>query len=327
MTYLAANLLIALIALLFERFVGYPAALYRAVRHPVVWMGALIALMDRLFNRSVFSESGRRLGGAFALLFLLFATLVLSGLLASVLRSLPGGALVEAVLASSFLAQRSLSDHVRAVAGALLESVEAGRGAVSLIVGRDPETLDESGIAKAAIESLAENTADGVIAPLFWLVLFGLPGAALYKAVNTADSMIGHRSEKYRAFGWASARLDDLVNYPASRLTGALFAVAAFFSRRWNGRAALAAMMRDAPRHLSPNAGWPEAAMAGALGLALGGARSYGERQVHLAAMGDGRAVLGRDDIGNALALYARSLTLLFFFLILLLYAILSLAA
>lgn len=310
MSYLAANLVIALIALLFERLIGYPDRLYRLVRHPVVWMGWLIGLSDRLLNRDSLTFEWRRLNGAFALFALLLATLIFSGLVSGALRALPGGLLIEALLATSLIAQKSLGSHVRAVAEGLTQGLEAGRLAVSKIVGRDPATLNESEIAKAAVESLAENTADGVIAPLFYLALFGLPGAALYKAVNTADSMIGHKSEKYRAFGFAAAKLDDIANYPTSRMTGGLFAIVAFFSRQWSGKAALRAMLRDADHHVSPNAGWPEAALAGALGLRLGGPRTYDSRRVDLATMGRGRATLTGADIATALALYSRSLSL-----------------
>ena len=181
---------------------------------------------------------------------------------------------------------------------------EHGREPVGRIVGRDVTKLDEAGVARAAIESLAENFSDGIVAPALWMALLGLPGALAYKTVNTADSMIGHRSPRYLEFGWASARFDDLVNLPASRLAAGLLALAA----EGNGRIALATALREARKHASPNAGWPEAAMAGALGLKLGGPRSYGETQVAGATLGDGRAEANRDDIWRALALYRRAL-------------------
>jgi adenosylcobinamide-phosphate synthase len=182
---------------------------------------------------------------------------------------------------------------------------------VSAIVGRDPAHLDESGIAKAALESLAENASDGVVAPVFWFAIAGLPGIALYKAINTADSMIGHKSQRYLKFGWAAARLDDLVNLPCSRLSGLLFVAAAGLTNSDSGRAAFTAMMRDAGKHVSPNAGWPEAALAGALGIRLGGPRSYDGRTVDLATMGEGRSQLEANDIRRGLRLYGRALTLL----------------
>jgi adenosylcobinamide-phosphate synthase len=218
------------------------------------------------------------------------------------------GWLVLGIAASSLLASRSLYDHVRAVAAALeRDGLAAGRDVVARIVGRNPAVLDEAGVARAAIESLAENFSDAVVAPALWCAVLGLPGIALYKAINTADSMLGHRTPRHEAFGWASARLDDVVNLPASRLAGLLLALAA-------GRGALgalAAMRRDAPRHRSPNAGWPEAAMAGALGLRLAGLRVYGATRIDDAWMGDGRAEAGVADIHHALALYRRACALL----------------
>ncbi|QPC44373.1 cobalamin biosynthesis protein CobD [Kaustia mangrovi] len=303
----AANLAILLAALVGERLVGYPDALYRAIRHPVVWMGAAVGGLDRALNRPSLAASGRRLLGVIGLAVLILLVLAVTVPLSLALRALPGGWIAEALIAASLLAQKELARAVGAVADGLETSLGAGREAVRHIVGRDPQALDGSGVACAAIESLAENAADGVVAPAFWFAVAGLPGIAVYKAINTADSMIGHRSPRHEAFGWAAARLDDLVNLPASRLTGLLFALAAP-SRL---RATLAAMRRDAPAHVSPNAGWPEAAMAASLGIRLGGPRTYGGRTVALATMGDGRAVLTAEDIRSALALYNRMLTLL----------------
>jgi adenosylcobinamide-phosphate synthase len=185
--------------------------------------------------------------------------------------------------------------------------VTGGREAVSHIVGRDVAVLDVAGIARAAIESLAENFSDGVVAPVFWMLIAGLPGAAVYKAVNTADSMIGHRTPRYQAFGWAAARLDDLLNLPASRLSAFLIIAAASVTPRASASGAWRAVRRDAGRHRSPNAGYPEAAMAGALGLALAGPRSYGGVRVDDALMGDGRRAADAGDIRAALGLYRRA--------------------
>jgi adenosylcobinamide-phosphate synthase len=231
--------------------------------------------------------------------------------IALALRRLPYGWIAEAIVATPFLAQKSLGDHVRAVADGLDRSLAEGRSAVSRIVGRDPEMLDRSGVARAALESLGENASDGIVAPAFWLALMGLPGIVLYKAINTADSMIGHKSPRHLAFGWASARLDDLVNLPAARLTALLFAAAALFSSMDKAKAAFIAMKRDAHRHVSPNAGWPESALAGALGVTLGGPRSYGGRHVDLATMGDGNGEIDESDIRRGLILYGRALSLL----------------
>jgi adenosylcobinamide-phosphate synthase len=222
-----------------------------------------------------------------------------------ILLALPFGVLMTGVLASTLLAQRSLYRHVAAVAVALEQGdVAAGRAAVAHIVGRDTNSLDGAGVARAAIESLAENFSDAVVAPIVWMVIGGLPGAALYKAINTADSMIGHRTPRHEAYGWAAARLDDLVNLPASRLSAGLLIAAAAMSKKADAEAAAEAVRRDAPHHRSPNAGYPEAAMAAALGLALAGPRSYGGVEVNDAMMGDGRREARASDIRRALALY-----------------------
>jgi adenosylcobinamide-phosphate synthase len=219
--------------------------------------------------------------------------------------------LLVALLAASLIAQRSLHRHVADVADALDKGgLAAGQAAVARIVGRDPDSLDTAGVARAAIESLAENFSDAVVAPVIWLVIGGLPGIALYKAINTADSMIGHRTARHEAFGWAAARLDDLVNLPASRLS-ALLLIAAALSRKGSAAAAWRAVRRDASRHRSPNAGYPEAAMAGALALSLAGPRVYGARRVADAFMGDGRIDADAGDIRRALALFRQADALL----------------
>lgn len=295
--------LLPLLAVLAELLLGYPDAVFRRIGHPVVWIGALIRGMEARLNRG--SAARRRLGGVVAVLGLVAVAVGVGGALAAVLRG-PAGMAVAACLGGSLIAQRSLAAHVRRVAEALeAGGVAAGRVAVSHIVGRDPEALDGAGVSRAAVESLAENFSDGVVAPVLWMTVGGLPGAVAYKAVNTADSMIGHRTERYRAFGWAAARLDDLVNLPASRLTALLLVAAAALVPGASPRAALRAVRRDAGRHRSPNAGWPEAAMAGALGFALAGPRSYGGVVVEDAVMGrGGRRDLGPADIRRALRLY-----------------------
>ena len=218
---------------------------------------------------------------------------------------LPFGLIAVAVVASTLIAQRSLHRHVADVAAALeRDGIAAGRAAVAKIVGRDTDTLDAAGVARAAIESLAENFSDGVVAPVFWMAIAGLPGAALYKAINTADSMIGHRTPRHEAFGWAAAKLDDLVNLPASRLSALLLVAAATLSKNGSAAAAWRAVVRDAARHRSPNAGYPEAAMAGALGLSLAGPRVYGGVTIDDATMGDGRRDATAADIRRALTLY-----------------------
>lgn len=296
---------LAPLALLLERLVGYPRPLYTAIRHPVVWMGALISWLDQRLNKG--TGKGR---GILALLVLLLVTAAITVPLTIGLRWIPFGWIVEAILATSLLAQRELARAVKAVADALAHSLDAGRKQVSQIVGRDPQTLDEPGVARAAIESLAESSSDGVIAPLFWLVIGGLPGIALYKAINTADSMIGHKTERHRDFGWASARLDDLVNWIPARLTALLFCAAAFWVKGADAEKGWTTALRDASKHDSPNAGWPEAALAGALGYSLGGARTYDGETHNLPEFGSGRGDLGPADIRKSLELYAMMLNL-----------------
>lgn len=262
------------LAMAIDGVLGWPGRLYARIGHPVTWLGRAIALLDRRLNRESHGAALRRLAGCGTLL----AIVALAALPAwAVSRALPGGALgllMTAVLAWPFLAVRSMHDHVLAVATPLSQGdLPGARRAVSMIVGRNPEALDEAGVARAALESLAENTSDGIVAPLFWGVLLGLPGIAAYKAVNTLDSMIGHRTPRHDAFGWASARFDDLVNLAPARLTGLIFALVSGAPAR-----ALACMRADAARHRSPNAGWPEAAMAGALGIRLSGPRVYAGR-------------------------------------------------
>lgn len=305
------SLLILAGALLAEAALGYPRPLFAAIRHPVVWMGALIGGLDRRLNREDLSFRRRRRRGVLAVGLLLLACGLPALLLqAAILAGLPKPAALGllALLAASLPAQRSLHQHVLAVAEGLEDGgLEGGRAAVAMIVGRNPETLDEAGVCRAAIESLAENFSDGVVAPAFWLGAGGLPGAVLYKAVNTADSMIGHRSPRHEAFGWAAARLDDGVNLPASRLAALWLVLAAWLSPGFDAAGAWRAVRRDAGRHRSPNAGWPEAAMAGALGLRLAGPRVYGTERVEDAWMGEGRARAGVEDLRRALLLYRRA--------------------
>ncbi|MDE2788859.1 MAG: adenosylcobinamide-phosphate synthase CbiB [Paracoccaceae bacterium] len=255
---------ILLIALLADAVVGDPRWLWRHIPHPVALTGRLIEWLETRLN----AGDHRRLKGA-----LVVAGLVAAAVLAGVgVQELPDLGIVEIVLVMILLAQGNLASEVGAVAVSLRDSLEAGRARVSRIVGRDPEALDSAGVARAAIESAAENFSDGVVAPAFWYVVAGLPGLVVYKAVNTADSMIGYRNERYSDFGWAAARLDDILNWLPARLTAALIAVT------HGSRRAFACMLRDGPLHRSPNAGWPEAAMAAVLGVSLAGPRRYGGR-------------------------------------------------
>ncbi|WP_127596999.1 adenosylcobinamide-phosphate synthase CbiB [Nitratireductor alexandrii] len=298
----------AFLSLLVERAAGYPDRLFMAIGHPVTWIGALIDRLDQRWNRETDSPARRRHAGLAALVTIALLTGGAGLGLQALLMTLPASIALAlaACLAATLIAQKSLDDHVAAVAGALeTGGLDAGRAAVSQIVGRDPDTLDEAGVSRAAIESLAENFSDGVTAPLVWLALAGLPGIAVYKAVNTADSMIGHRTPRHEDFGRAAARFDDLINLPASRLTALALVAAAALLPSMSGRNAWRAVRRDAKNHRSPNAGWPEAAMAGALGLALAGPRSYGGHVVDDAVMGQGgRRSADASDIRRALTLY-----------------------
>ncbi len=301
---------LAVLVLVVESFVGYPLAVQKLMGHPIEWIGKLISYIDEGLNDPEVDAAQNRRHGILAIILLSVAVGIPTWILAKTLSQYSYGWIINVALATTFIAQKSLRDHVSAVDRALGLSLSAARFEVKKIVGRDPETLNENGIAKAALESLAENTADGITAPIFWYALLGLPGLVIYKAINTADSMIGHKSEKYVNFGWAAAKLDDLVNLPASRLTGLMFAVAAWINSKSNAQNALQSIWRDAGQHQSPNAGWPEAAMAGALGLRFGGPRHYDGEIVDLPFMGDGRDV-ERADIVRGLVLYDRALIVL----------------
>ncbi len=295
-------------ALALEAIFGYPAFLLRVIGHPIMWIGALIGATESRLNWQSSNAQIQKLSGVVALAFWLICVGICGGVVTRLLGTSLFGELVLALLATSLLAQRSLHEYVHAVATALEhEGLEPARAAVSRIVGRNAADLDEAGIARAAIESLAENFSDGVVAPAFWLAVGGLTGAMLYKTINTADSMVGHRTPRFANFGWGSARLDDLVNLPAARLAALLFAAAAVFGGFASAREVWRATRRDAPKHLSPNAGWPEAAMARALGLKLGGPRVYGENVVDGAFMGDGRCDANAKDIFRALELFRRA--------------------
>ena len=294
--------------MLIELCFGYPERLFRTIGHPATWIGRLMVALDRWLNREAAGPTERRAAGVAALLILLAAVGALALIVERELLRLPFGILVTGLVASTLLAQRSLHKHVADVADALNKhGIASARTAVSRIVGRDSESLDAAGIARAAIESLAENFSDAIVAPVLWMAIAGLPGAALYKAINTADSMIGHRTPRYADFGWAAARLDDLVNLPASRLAALLLVAAAALRKDASVDAAWRTVRRDAARHRSPNAGFPEAAMAGALGLSLAGPRVYDGVRVEDAMMGNGRRDADAADIRRALALFRRA--------------------
>ncbi|MER8808563.1 adenosylcobinamide-phosphate synthase CbiB [Mesorhizobium australicum] len=301
------SVLIAFLSLIVEFALGYPDWLFRAIGHPVTWFGRLISFLDLRLNRATDPDALRRQRGVEALLFIVLVPAI-AGLCVQLvlLWFVPLGWIIAVFLATSLLSQKSLYEHVEAVADALDSGgLDMGRAAVSRIVGRDPETLDRAGVCRAAIESLAENFSDGIVAPAFWTGVGGLAGGAAYKAANTADSMIGHRTPRHEAFGWAAARFDDWINLPASRLTALLIVLASLLVEGADPRGAWQAVRRDAKKHRSPNAGWPEAGMAGALGLALAGPRSYGGIMVDDIFMGEGgRRDVDSGDIRRALKLY-----------------------
>ncbi|GAB1378260.1 adenosylcobinamide-phosphate synthase CbiB [Pararhodobacter aggregans] len=289
-----------LIAMAIDAAIGWPDALYRRIGHPVTWIGALIAALEARLNRG----AARRAKGVLTALVVIGLTGGLAGLVVALLPGGWPGTLIAGVLAWPLVAIRSMHQHVAAVARPLAAGdLGEARYAVSMIVGRDPSMLDEAGVARAAVESLAENTSDGIVAPLFWGAVAGLPGIAAYKAINTLDSMIGHRNARYELFGWASARIDDLVNLAPARLTGALFALCSA-----RPGAAFRTMARDARHHRSPNAGWPEAAMAGALGIRLSGPRVYGDRVAQEPWVNAGAPDPEAQDLARGLGLYRRAM-------------------
>ncbi|MGH6924157.1 MAG: adenosylcobinamide-phosphate synthase CbiB [Propylenella sp.] len=304
MTPLAVTLLVLSAALVIDRVAGDPPWLWTRVQHPIVLIGRSVDALDALLNDQRSPPSARRLRGVAMTALLVIAGGAVGWAFHAFLAAIPFGLAVEAVIVSILLAQKSLIDHVETVGRALVSGgLEGGRRAVARIVGRDVSALDEAGVARAAMESGAENFSDGVIAPAFWYLLLGLPGIFVYKVVNTADSMVGHRSSRHEAFGWAAARFDDLLNFAPARLSAVLLAAAAAISG-CDGRRAASAAWRDAPRHKSPNAGWPEAALAGALGVAFGGPRRYGELKVDGAWLNpEGSANAGPADILAAIRL------------------------
>lgn len=278
--------MVLVLAMILDAAFGEPAWIWRHLPHPAVVMGRLIGRADRRFN----TGAARRLKGVIVMVALVAG----AGLLGWLIGKLPYHCVIETVIAAILIAQRSLVDHVRAVASGLRQSLEAGKRAVSMIVGRDTEDMREADVARAALESAAENLSDGVIAPVFWFLVAGLPGILIYKITNTADSMIGHLTPRHRDFGWAAARFDDLLNLIPARLTALLLAV----SHGWLDPRPI---LRDAPQHRSPNAGWPESTLAPILNVALSGPRSYnGTMRWFPWVWPEGRRDAGPDDIDAA---------------------------
>ena len=283
---MTAALLVA--ALLLDAAFGEPGWLWSRWPHPAVLMGRVVNALDRTLNHG----PAQREKGVLALVVMVAGAAIVGIAIAAV----PDFGLLEVVVAAILLAQRSLCDHVADVANALRMSLAEGRRSVAMIVGRDTAGMQGPDISRAAIESAAENLSDGVVAPAFWFLIAGLPGLMVYKIVNTADSMIGHRTPRHQAFGWAAARFDDLLNLVPARLTALLIAVAhGWFDAR--------PILRDAALHRSPNAGWPEAAMAVVLDVSLSGPRSYhGQMREFPRVWLEGRRDAGPADIDRAVA-------------------------
>jgi adenosylcobinamide-phosphate synthase len=289
------------LALTLDLLFGEPKWLYGRIAHPIVWIGNLIAALEA----RLYQPQNQIVHGA-VLTVMTVAACTGAGILVTWLSEFTGhGWIITGIVGSIFLAARSLHDHVAAVARGLSENLDTGREVVSHIVGRDPAQLDEAGVARAGLESLAENFSDGVVSPLFWFLLAGLPGLLAYKAINTLDSMIGHRNARYLYFGRAAARLDDVVNWPGARITGLLLCLGAWVMPGTRAGGAWRIMWRDRNKHASPNAGWPEAAMAGALGIALAGPRIYDGEITDGPWLGDGDGVATVEDIRRGCALYS----------------------
>ena len=315
-----AHLWLLALALILDAVIGDPDVLWQRMPHPVALLGRLIDHLVRRLNRESLAPERRRLMGIVALAIVVIVAAGIGWALEILFMSIAYGWIGTVIVAAVMLAGRSLYDHVAAVASAYdRHGLVAARNAIRKIVGRDPDSLDEAGLTRAAIESAAENFSDGLVAPALWFACLGLPGLFAYKVINTADSMIGHRSPRYRDFGWAAARLDDLVNWPAARLSGFLLALTAPLAGGSVGNA-LRVMFAEAPTHRSPNAGWPETAMAGALGIALLGPRSYDGIPADDPFLNTAGRTATPADIWHALRVYAGAWA--FFFLIVVLIAL-----
>jgi adenosylcobinamide-phosphate synthase len=309
------TLYVLLFALILDRALGDPDGAWRRVPHPVVLFGKAVSFFEAHFNRKGLNDRDRRAYGMMTILALLIGSIIV-GLLLTRLFAFAGifGILLEIVIVAVLLAQKSLADHVSAVAqGLRKDGIAGGRRAVAMVVGRDPNTLDREGVCRAAIETLAENFSDGVVAPAFYYAIFGLPGLLAYKMLNTADSMIGHKTPRYRHFGWASARLDDFANWPAARLSALFIAIGSWYRRgRLSARKSAGVALRDHGLHRSPNSGWPESAMAGSLDIALAGPRSYaGEQVMEPMQNSAGRKNIGPTDIDMAIEVFWAACTVL----------------
>tara|TARA_B100000674_G_scaffold493811_1_gene517006 strand:- start:5559 stop:6602 length:1044 start_codon:yes stop_codon:yes gene_type:complete len=296
------------LALVLDAVFGDFPWLFSRIGHPVVWVGNLIAWFEKRLTRPDRSNADRLLRGTITSLAVIAVAAAFGGVVQFISAFGEVFMVFEVLLVAVLIAQKGLYQHVKAVSIALKkDGIAGGRKAVSMIVGRNPDTLDEAGVSRAAIESCAENFSDGVVAPLFWYVIGGPIGICAYKAINTLDSMIGHRNDRYLYFGRFAARLDDVVNFIPARIAGGVICLAAWIGGKTSGKAAWETMLRDAKKHKSPNAGWQEAAFAGALEIALAGPRQYGSEVVADPYIGDGRRDLTALDIDRALRLFTTS--------------------
>lgn len=311
-------LFILLIALVLDWYLGEPEVLWSRFTHPIVLFGKAVAYVDKKLNHAKDSSDNQYKKGAVGISILLLIALVSAFLLEGIISFLGFfGFFLELFIVFVLLAQKSLSDHVGAVADGLkTDGLQGGRKAVGMIVGRDPSSLDQSGVSRAAIESLAENFSDGVVAPAFWYAVFGLPGIVVYKMINTADSMIAYRNEKYLWFGRVAAQIDDLANWLPARISAIIIALGAGMLNGVDAfKNAMIVALRDSGLHRSPNAGWPEAAMAGGANIALGGPRIYPEETVQQAYLNSsGKRDLGVKDITHAIQIFTLACFSLWFF-------------
>ena len=298
-------LILLLLALIVEAYIGEAKFVFNKIRHPIRIIGDIIGFFDTKLNREGRSEADRAFRGGVVVVIIVSLAISVGFCIAWLSLNHPLGWIVEFLGLVSLISARSLYDHVSDVSTGLHKSVEEGRRAVAHIVGRDPNHLNKHGVARASIESLAENFGDGVIAPVFWYVLFGFPGILVYKSVNTLDSMIGYRTKRYQAFGMTAARLDDILNLIPARLAGLFIVLGSAFVPTAKPLKSLKIMLRDSRLHRSPNAGWPEGAMAGALNLSLAGPRYYTNQTVNDPWIGDGKTSVKPRDISRALYLYS----------------------
>lgn len=302
------QLLILATAIILDMLFGDPDWLWRRTPHPVVYFGHMIIFFEKWLNDPDLDGNIKKIFGIFNCILLVGFAALLGLLIQSLLvGSGVWGFAIEAIIVAIFIAQKSMADHIKRVLDPLLlGDVQSARHAVSMIVGRDPNHLDEAGISRASVESLAENFSDGTVAPIFWYAFLGLPGILAYKMLNTLDSMIGHRTKKYKHFGWASALLDDLANWIPARLSALLIAAGAFIVRGPQAAAhAVKIAFSDASLHRSPNAGWPEGAMSGALDVALAGPRQYATYRVDDPFINSGgRQTMDAEDIKVALKIF-----------------------